>query len=228
VFVKVDEREEARRLRREQGLGIKTIAAAVGASPSTVGRWVRDVPLTPGQEAALRAANPIFNQQRSGTARFAANARARRAEAQEHGRALARRAEALHQLGCMLYWAEGSKARNRVIFTNSDADMVALFLRFLRESYAVPDDRLRLTINVHLGNGLALGEIEAWWLSRLGLPEGCLCPSAVNRTSRASQRKRRTLVLGTARLVVCSVFIVQSIYGAIQEYAGFARPEWLD
>jgi hypothetical protein len=224
----VEEREEARRLRREHGLGIKVIAAAVGAAPSTVSRWVRDVTLTAEQEAALRAANPIFNGQRNGTARFAANARARRAAAQAHGRELAQRGDPLHQLGCMLYWAEGSKARNRVIFTNSDAEMVALFLRFLRESYAVADDRLRLTVNVHLGNGLALEEIESWWLSRLGLPQQCLCRSAVNRTSSASQRKRRTLLTGTVRLVVCSVFIVQSIYGAIQEYAGFDRPEWLD
>ena len=36
------------------------------------------------------------------------------------------------------------------------------------------------------------------------------------------------LPYGTARLAMHSTFIVQSIYGAIQEYAGFARPEWLD
>lgn len=36
------------------------------------------------------------------------------------------------------------------------------------------------------------------------------------------------LPYGTARLAVHSTFIVQSIYGAIQEYACVARPEWLD
>jgi hypothetical protein len=39
---------------------------------------------------------------------------------------------------------------------------------------------------------------------------------------------RNVLVYGTARLCVHSTFLVQSIYGAIQEYAGFDRPEWLD
>ena len=38
----------------------------------------------------------------------------------------------------------------------------------------------------------------------------------------------RPLRLGTARLVVNSTWITQSLYGAIQEYAGFERPEWLD
>ncbi|HEV3378530.1 MAG TPA: hypothetical protein VG126_14770 [Thermoleophilaceae bacterium] len=33
---------------------------------------------------------------------------------------------------------------------------------------------------------------------------------------------------GTARVVVHSTFIVQSIYGAIQEYARMTRPEWVD
>ena len=29
-------------------------------------------------------------------------------------------------------------------------------------------------------------------------------------------------------MTVHSTFVVQSIYGAIQEYAGIDRPEWLD
>jgi len=49
----------------------------------------------------------------------------------------------------------------------------------------------------------------------------------VNRPSRASQGKRRTLPYGTARVVVHSTALVQSLYGAIQEYAGVERPEWL-
>jgi hypothetical protein len=36
------------------------------------------------------------------------------------------------------------------------------------------------------------------------------------------------LPYGTCRLVVHDTALVQSIYGAIQEYAGFDRPEWLD
>jgi hypothetical protein len=51
----------------------------------------------------------------------------------------------------------------------------------------------------------------------------------VNRPSSASKhRKGHVLPYGTARLSVHSTFIVQSIYGAIQEYSGIDRPEWLD
>jgi hypothetical protein len=50
----------------------------------------------------------------------------------------------------------------------------------------------------------------------------------VNRVSRASRRRRNVLIHGTARVSVFSTAIVQSIYGAIQEYAAVERPEWVD
>jgi hypothetical protein len=36
------------------------------------------------------------------------------------------------------------------------------------------------------------------------------------------------LPYGTIRVCVRSTAIVQSIYGTIQEYGGFERPEWLE
>jgi hypothetical protein len=225
AFVKLAERELARRLRREQGLPIKEIAADVGVSSSSVSRWVRDVELTAAQAAALRDRNPIYNRQRSGTAQSSANARAKRVAAQQAGVAMAHAGDPLHQMGCMLYWAEGSRSRNQLAFTNSDAEMVDLFLHFLRRCYGVPDERIALRVNVHLGNGLTLEEVEAWWLRRLGLPQASLRRSIVNLPR--PQRKRRTLRYGTVCLVVSSTALVQSIFGAIQAYAGLQRPAWL-
>ena len=128
----------------------------------------------------------------------------------------------------MLYLAEGSKSRNDATLTNADPDMLAVFVRFLHECYAVPHARMCFSVNCHLNNGLTLEEIESWWLSRLGLPPECRRKAIVNRPSRASNGRHNVLVHGTARVVVHSTAIVQSIYGAIQEYAGIERPEWLD
>lgn len=139
---------------------------------------------------------------------------------------IARVDEPLHQAGCMLYWAEGSKSRNSLAFVNSDADMMRFFLRFLR-LLDVTDEHVKLSVNAHLGNGLTLEEIETWWLEQLELPRGCLRKSTVNRPSSASKAVRRPLVHGTARLTVNSTHLIQSIYGAIQEYAGIERPEWV-
>ncbi len=71
-------------------------------------------------------------------------------------------------------------------------------------------------------------EIEQFWLDLLGLPRTCLRKSTVNVYSKYSKKKRRNrLAYGTCRLKVCDTSIVQHIYGAIQEYAGFDREEWV-
>ena len=50
----------------------------------------------------------------------------------------------------------------------------------------------------------------------------------MNAYSRQSKRKRvNMLPYGTARISLNRTSVLQSIYGAIQEYAGIARPEWL-
>ena len=41
-------------------------------------------------------------------------------------------------------------------------------------------------------------------------------------------RRKNKLPHGTGELIVTSTQIVQTIYGSIQEYGGFERPEWLD
>jgi transposase-like protein len=229
VFVKVEQRNEARRLRSEDGLPIKEIARRLQVAVSSVSLWVRDIELTTEQQAALDARNPIRNAQVNGTEVRRRRCREQRLAAQLHGRSLARKGDPLHLQGCMLYWAEGSKCRNAAQLVNSDADLMVTFLRFLRTSYEVPVERIAFSVNCFLGNGLELDEIHDWWLARADLPASCLRKAVVNKPSSASKRlKGHVLPFGTARATVHSTFIVQSIYGAIQEYAGIDRPEWLD
>ncbi|HYZ18694.1 MAG TPA: hypothetical protein VE615_04055 [Gaiellaceae bacterium] len=128
----------------------------------------------------------------------------------------------------MLHWAEGSKHRNAVIFVNSDPAMVAFFARFLRSCFEVPDGRFRITCNLFADHVERRREIEQYWLDLLGLPRTCLRESTVNVYSKYSKKKRRNkLPYGTCRIAVHDTRIVQHIYGAIQEYAGFEREEWL-
>ena len=125
-------------------------------SKSSVSVWTRDIELTEAQHERLRQANPIHNEQLRGQAGRRATARGARLAAQEHGRAQARRGDLLHLQGCMLFWAEGSKRRNSVMFTNADVEMHRVFLRFLRGGYGVADERVALTVNCFLNNGLSL------------------------------------------------------------------------
>jgi hypothetical protein len=215
-------------MRQAKGMSMRCIASTLGVAVSSVSRWTRDIELTELQTDALRAGNPIYDAQVRGQEGRSRSARLIREAAQRAGRERAAQWDALHIQGCMLYWAEGSKGRNVAALTNSDPEMLDLFVRFLRESYDVPDSKLALSVNCHLGNGLDVHEIEDWWLQRLSLPSACLRASIVNRASAASRGRRgHVLPLGTARVSAYSVLVVQSIYGAIQEYGGFDRPGWL-
>jgi hypothetical protein len=215
-------------MRREEGRSVREIARLLQVSVDSVSRWTADIVLSPEFAEALRQRNPAVNGRLEGTREWSAAKRAVRIAAQERGRELARHPTRLHLAGCMLYWAEGSKDRNTVKLTNSDADLLALFVRFLHQCYDVPPEKIALSVNCHLNNGLDLTEIEAWWLCKLGLPPTSLRKATVNAPSRASRWGRNVLVYGTARVSVYSTAIVQSIYGAIQHYAGIKRPEWVD
>jgi hypothetical protein len=128
----------------------------------------------------------------------------------------------------MLYWAEGGKSRNGVMFVNSDPEMVRYFVDFLRSYYDVAEDAFRIDCNLFADHAERQRDIEQFWLATLGLPESCLRKSTVNTYSKYSQKKRQNrLPYGTVRVCVHSTAVVQSIYGVIQEYAGFERPEWL-
>ncbi len=96
------------------------------------------------------------------------------------------------------------------------------------ECYGVTRDRYCFSVNCYVNDdGPTLVEIESHWLISLDLPRGCLRKAVVNKPSSASKRQKRNLPYGTGPLMLHSTAIVQSIYGAIQEYGGFDEPAWL-
>ena len=223
--MKTAEREKARRLRREEGRSVKELAALLGVSPSSISLWVRDIELTEEQYRALRWR---MGGRIEGSRANAQKALERRRHEQALGREHARTGDALHVAGCMLFWAEGSRERNVVKFTNSDPKMVAFFLNFLRQSFAIRDEKVAVTCNLFADHVVRQRKIEDFWLAELGLSRSNLRRSTVNRYSKYSQKKRRNkLPYGTCRLCVHDTRVTQHLYGAIQEYGGFEREEWL-
>jgi transcriptional regulator with XRE-family HTH domain len=224
--VKTNERERAREL-RASGLSVREVAKLAGVSQSAASVWVRDIPITPAQRRAL---DERGEQARAlARARKATNARDVRRAYQDEGRHLARERDASYAVGCMLYWAEGSKRRNTLKITNSDPELLAFFADFLRREFNVPPRKMRLHCNLFADHLERQSEIEDYWLAQLGLPRSSLRKSVVNVFSRSSKKTRiGKLPYGTSALVVHSTRIVQTIFGSIQEYGGFDRPEWLD
>jgi hypothetical protein len=224
------ERRQAREL-RAKGEPYRSIASQLEVSINSAYRWTRDIELTAEQkELNLRGPTGPLNPDvvRRQIAGRVAAARARRAACQEDGRATARRGNPLHQAGCMLYWAEGTKSRSAIQFTNSDPHMVRFFLRFLTDALGIEVPTIRLSLNVYTNNGLAIEEIESFWLNLLGLPKTSVRKHTLNHLPTSSSgRAKKRLPFGVCTLVVHNTWMLQHIYGAIQEYAEFDEPAWL-
>ena len=219
----------ARKLRREQGLPLNKIARRVGASKSSVSLWVRDIELTPEQHEALHGADALHY--RTAKIHYARSVtfRQRRIRWQIEGRVTAMSGDPFHAAGCMLFWAEGSKARNHAAIVNADPEVIRLFARFLRRYFDTPNEQFRVACNLFADHLAKREEIEDFWLDIVGVPRSCLTKTMVNRYSRYSQKKRANkLPYGTCRVTLHSTRIAQHLYGAIQQYGGFDRPEWLD
>jgi transposase-like protein len=224
--MKTEERRLAREMRVE-GCSVKEIAATLGVARSSASVWVRDIQLGAEQRAILIGRSklgPVMAAERK-----AARAREVRRRYQDEGRRLAGQRDELYAAGCMLLWAEGAKGRNAVQVVNSDPELLAFFAGFLRRHFFVPDDKMCVSVNLFADHAARQREIEDFWLARLRLPRSSLRKGALNRYSKYSQKKRMNkLPFGTCSLRVHSTRIVQTIYGSIQEYGGFERPEWLD
>jgi hypothetical protein len=227
----IQEREQARRL-RGQGMPYKRIAAELGVSVGSAFLWTSDIELTKEQLQHNRrgpGGPQNSDSQRRRAAAWVARSREARRQSQLDGRAAAREGDPLHLAGCMLYWAEGAKARNTVQFSNSDPRMLVLFRRFLTDALAIEIDEILMTLNVYTNNGLSIEEIEGYWLDLLDLPRSCVRKHTVNHMPTSSSgRAKNKLPYGVCTLRVHSTWMVQHIYGAIQEYAGFDEPAWLD
>src|SRR5688500_3339317 len=83
---------------------------------------------------------------------------------QEIGREAAKDGNVLHLMGSMLYWGEGAKSGKSMRFINTDPYMLKLFMRFLREGFNVPDDKIRLRIMSHSTDEKEWERIKQYWL----------------------------------------------------------------
>jgi len=227
---KPEKRAEARRLRTELGLPYKQIAHRLSVSPHSVHNWTRDISISDEQRRRnLAHMTPQSEVVMKRAATWRAVNRARRLGYQMEGRARAKMGDPLHQAGCMLYWAEGSKSRNCVVLANSDPHMVRFFREFVSTCFEIQPDRFYFRLNVYLDNGLSITEVEDHWCATLALPRVCIRKHSINHfPTSSSGRKKNRLPFGVCTLGLNETRLVQHIYGAIQEYANFEEPRWLD
>ena len=216
-------RDAARRL-RFKGWSVRTIAERLSCSKSSISLWVRDIALTSQQIANLKSS------QDRGRAKAANHpnspkhkwARARQKichQAQQDFKKFSYK-DHLKVLGAALYWAEGYKVSNNlVVFVNSDPDMIKLMMDFFRKVCKVPEGKFRGRVNIH--PSLSVNEAQQYWasVSKISLRQFHKPLLAV---SRSSQQKRKTLPLGTFRIIISDVIICSRLKGWINGLKSWA------
>lgn len=220
-MAKPEKRKKARELRK-LGWSYREIINELGVAKSSVSLWCRDVKLTDEQYAALKQQQKQMGDTNQGAKHNRRVALEQRRAYQQKGREKAREMSKLHIIGCMLYWAEGTKQRNTLEFVNSDPHMIEIFVRFLREELFVINKDFKVRIHCHDANKVT--ELENYWLGLLGLSRQVLIKTYVKTSS---QTRYNRLENGVCTLRVESTEIIQHIFGAIQEYGGFENEDWL-
>ena len=165
---KVAERERAREPRAASWT-LQEIATELGVARSSVSSWVRDGEFTPRPRSTARRHGPNVLQRRKA---------AEIVELRQEGR---RRVGVLCDrdllvAGAALYAGEGVKRDGCVSFTNSDPRMVQLFCTWLRRTFEVDEQRVRL----YLHDGLDLDGAARFWSTITGVP-----PEQFTRPHRA-------------------------------------------
>ncbi len=159
---KFEERARARLLRAEAWT-LAEIATELDVAKSSVSRWVRDVPFEPrprNRGASGHAPHP------------GAIARAEHEEACKTAgieRFASLSDDAFFAAGVALYVGEGSKTNGTVSLANTNADVIAFFCRWLRESFAIDETRLRGQLYLH--DMLPLQPAHDHWSAVSGIPQ---------------------------------------------------------
>ena len=133
-------------------------------------------------------------------------------------------------IGTSLYWAEGYKrpvvirgktrTSHRVSLTNSDPDLICVFLQFLRETCRVPNEKITIWIRYFDHQDPAY--LLDFWQKRCNIPYGNF-RKTLQTVSISSQRKRsyNSLPFGVAQISVNSTNLYHKIMGLISGIAKF-------
>lgn len=218
-MAKINEQKQARELRK-QGWSLLEIANKLHVAKSSVSNWVRNIKLTPKQKKRLDDKRIKFAAQggKRGNRKVARKHREIRQSYQQKGYEEADYSW-LHVAGCMLYWAEGTKGKNAISFSNSDKDMHLFFLRFLREYYNIKDNQIRVHCNTAKHANKSVEEIEEFWMKVLGLSRECFVKTTIAERG-IKKIKHKDGYYGVCRISVNNTELVQKIYGSIKKYAG--------
>ncbi|MFH1583047.1 MAG: hypothetical protein ABIB72_01870 [Candidatus Falkowbacteria bacterium] len=123
--------------------------------------------------------------------------------------------EKLRIAGIMLYWGEGTKLGNCVTLSNSNPDMVVLYLKFLRNICGVSENRLRILLHIYPEHDEE--EIKNFWSRITQIPVSQFSKTFVHKKKGGTYKKNSEH--GTISLRYSDKKLLEIINGWIKESA---------
>lgn len=220
-------RTKALRLRLA-GKSYNEIRAALGVPKSTLSGWFKQLILSDmartrlASRARLGSAT-LIKRNKMQTHKAEQRAHETRVSAKATIPTLTKRD--LLIIGTVLYWAEGYKRlkvkdgkermNHTISFVNSDAGMISIFVRFLREVLNIPSEDIRLSMRLYAH--INENEARTHWIRATGLSRQCFFKTTllVSGASRGIRPYNR-LPYGTLQIEVCNTAKFHHLMGMIE------------
>lgn len=95
--------------------------------------------------------------------------------------------ELLKITGTMLYWGEGTKKGGTVGFSNSDPDMIKLYLKFLRRICGISEKRMKVLLHYYPDHDK--NELIKYWSKITKLPTSQFTKPYVHKPKKGTYKK---------------------------------------
>lgn len=116
--------------------------------------------------------------------------------------------------GVMLYWGEGAKSSGSVNFSNSNPEMVKVFLLFLRKICGVDENRIKILIHIYPDQDYDF--LERFWIETTHIGRKNFYHPHTH-LGKVGSYKNKSLY-GTASISYCDTKLLKVILGWIAEY----------
>jgi hypothetical protein len=209
---------------RKQGYSYSQITQELRVAKSTLSSWLREVELTPAQQAVLveRRADGGRKGSRS-TASVKEQFRRRRQRLLDDARRWVDDHDIVHDrvalIGAALYWAEGAKHRNYLKMSNADPAMIRVYMYWLRHSLQVPEDDIRCHVYGYTDNGYTETDVLQYWSEVTRVPVERFYKT-VFVASRGRKKRKNVLPYGVLHVSVQKPQQHKAKYEAIVELMG--------
>lgn len=167
-------REKARSL-RSLGKSLSEIVDLTNASKSSVSFWCRDIVLTKSQIKSIQS--KMIHEGRKAFIALGEKKRKDRIEREKISKNKGQKDVGnvsdrdLFFLGLGLYWGEGYKRGSGELgFTNSDSNMIQIFLKWLYEIYGVKPEDIILRLSINKIHEYRISKILKYWSVVTNLP----------------------------------------------------------